>query len=92
MANEKDSASRIMASGVSAATAKALTKELGGGSEPLKIGTTGTTAMAGNRKPTTTIRGGVLQQPAIADVDDYPTADDFNGLLAALRAAGVLAT
>lgn len=49
----------------------------------LQIGTTGTTAMAGNRAPTTTIRGGVLQQPSagITDVED---------VVAALIAAGVL--
>lgn len=57
----------------------------------LTIGTTATTAMAGNRTPTTTIRGGVLQQPAIADVTAAPTQAQFNALLAALRAAGVLA-
>lgn len=58
----------------------------------LAIGTTSTTAMAGNRTPTATIRGGVLQQPAIADVGAAPTQAQFNALLAALRAAGVLAT
>lgn len=58
----------------------------------LQIGTTGTTAMAGNRVPTSTIRGGVIQQPAIADVTAAPTQAQFNALLAALRAAGVLAT
>lgn len=58
----------------------------------LAIGTTSTTAMAGNRTPTSTIRGGVLQQPAIADVGAAPTQAQFNALLAALRAAGVLAT
>lgn len=57
----------------------------------LQIGTTGSTAMAGNRTPTATIRGGILQQPAIADVGAAPTQAQFNALLAALRAAGVLA-
>lgn len=61
----------------------------------LQIGTTGTTAMAGNRVPTTTIRGGVLQQAAqddstAADVEGLVT--DFNDLLTKLRAAGVLDT
>lgn len=58
----------------------------------LQIGTTSTTAMAGNRTPTATIRGGVLQQTAIPDISGAPAEADFNGLLAALRAAGVLAT
>lgn len=55
------------------------------------IGTTGTTAMAGNKVPTTTQRGGVLQQAAIADVSAAPTQQNFNAVLAALRAAGLLA-
>lgn len=54
------------------------------------IGTTGTTAMAGNKVPTATQRGGVLLQPAIANVTADPTQADFNALLAALRTAGVL--
>lgn len=55
------------------------------GSGGLQIGTTGSTAMAGNRTPTATIRGGVLQQPSagIVDVED---------VVAALIAAGVLAS
>lgn len=67
-----------------------LAKEIARGS--LEIGTSSTTAMAGNRTPTVTIRGGVLQQPAIANVAAAPTMADFNRLLAALRSAGVLAT
>jgi hypothetical protein len=61
----------------------------------LQIGTTGTTAMAGNRTPTATIRGGVLQNAAIADLAggaDLPTTvTKVNAILAALRTAGVLA-
>lgn len=60
----------------------------------LQIGTTGTTAMAGNRTPTATIRGGMLQQTAQADstaVDVAGIVTDFNALLAKLRTAGVLA-
>lgn len=56
------------------------------------IGTTSTTAMAGNKTPTTTQRGGVLQQAAIADATTAPTQAQFNAVLAALRAAGVLAS
>lgn len=62
------------------------------GASNLQIGTTGTTAMAGNRTPTATIRGGVIQQAAIADLTADPTQADFNALLAALRSAGVLAS
>lgn len=62
----------------------------------LQIGTTGSTAMAGNRTPTATIRGGVLQQTAIADLaggaDLATTVTKVNAILAALRTAGVLAT
>ncbi|UGV21621.1 hypothetical protein [Cronobacter phage EspYZU08] len=46
----------------------------------------------GNRAPTTTIRGGVLQQAAIADLTAAPTQADINAILAALRSAGVLAS
>lgn len=55
------------------------------------VGTTATTAMAGNKVPTTTQRGGVLQQTATADLAAAPTQADFNALLAKLRSAGVLA-
>ena len=40
----------------------------------------------------TSVRGGVLQMDAIADLSAAPTMEDFNNLLAALRAAGMLAT
>ena len=41
---------------------------------------------------TTSVRGGVLQMAAIADLTAAPTMEDFNNLLAALRTAGILAT
>lgn len=40
---------------------------------------------------TTSVRGGVLQMAAIADLSAAPTMEDFNNLLAALRTAGMLA-
>lgn len=40
---------------------------------------------------TTSMRGGVLQMAAITDLTAAPTQQDFNNLLAALRAAGMLA-
>lgn len=61
----------------------------------LQIGTTGSTAMAGNRTPTATIRGGVLQQTAQPDSTADEIAEivaDFNTLLGKLRSAGVLAS
>lgn len=62
----------------------------------VQIGTTSTTAMAGNRTPTATIRGGVLQQATIADLaggaDAATIVTKVNALLAALEAAGVLAS
>lgn len=61
----------------------------------LQIGTTATTAMAGNRTPTSTIRGGVIQAPAQADstaTDVAGVVDDLNALLAKLRTAGIIAT
>lgn len=36
--------------------------------------------------------GGVKQMPAMADVGTAPTQANFNALLAALRAAGMMAT
>lgn len=42
--------------------------------------------------PTGAVRGGILQQAAIADLTAAPTQADFNTLLTALRAAGVIAT
>ena len=36
--------------------------------------------------------GGVKQAPAIPDIGAAPTQQDFNGLLAALRTAGILAS
>ena len=41
---------------------------------------------------TASVRGGVLQMAAIADLTAAPTQQDFNNLLAALRTAGMLAT
>lgn len=61
----------------------------------LQIGTTSTTAMAGNRTPTSTIRGGVIQASAQANstaTDVAGLVADFNALLAKLRTAGVIAT
>ncbi|QHJ82099.1 MAG: hypothetical protein [Bacteriophage sp.] len=57
---------------------------------PPTVGTTATTAMAGNKVPTATQRGGVLLQAAQADSDAAPTQAEFNALLAKLRAAGIL--
>lgn len=57
---------------------------------PPTIGTSSTTAMAGNKVPTATQRGGVLLQAAQADSAAAPTQAEFNALLAKLRAAGIL--
>lgn len=59
---------------------------------PPTIGTSSTTAMAGNKVPTTTQRGGVLLQAAQADSAAAPTQTEFNALLAKLRSAGILAS
>lgn len=59
----------------------------------LQIGTTSTTAMAGNRTPTLTIRGGVLLQAAQVNsvaADTAAMVVDFNALLVKLRAAGII--
>lgn len=54
------------------------------------VGTTATTAMAGNKTPTTTQRGGVLLQAAQTDSAAAPTQAEFNALLTKLRAAGII--
>ena len=41
---------------------------------------------------TTSALGGVKMAAAVADVAAAPTAEEFNGLLASLRAAGILAS
>jgi hypothetical protein len=83
---------RLCEVGFATVAAKELANQINTGT--LQIGTTGTTAMAGNRTPTTTIRGGVLQQTAIADLAggaDLPTTvAKVNAILAALRTAGVI--
>lgn len=41
---------------------------------------------------TPAVLGGVKQAAAVSDVAAAPTMEEFNGLLAALRTAGILAT
>lgn len=41
---------------------------------------------------TTSTLGGVKMAAAVADADAAPTMEEFNGLLASLRAAGILAS
>lgn len=41
---------------------------------------------------TTSTLGGVKMATAVADADAAPTMEEFNGLLASLRAAGILAS
>lgn len=58
------------------------------------IGTTATTAKAGNYTPpnaTTSVRGVVLQGVAVANAAAAPTQAEYNALLASLRTAGVIA-
>lgn len=67
---------------------------IGAGTSSLAIGTTATTAMAGNKVPTSTQRGGVLLQSAIADLaadaDAATIASKVNAILAALRSSSVI--
>ncbi|HBC7422610.1 TPA: hypothetical protein KEY88_005403 [Serratia marcescens] len=85
---------------VECATAEALRELIGAGASNLAIGTTSTTAKAGDWKPasadlpaaTTGAIGGVKMAAAMADLTAAPTQADFNGLLAKLRASGVLVT
>lgn len=78
----------VIAAGADQAAARTA---IGAGTSSLTVGTTSTTAMAGNKVPTTTQRGGVLQQAAIADLTAAPTQQNINDILAALRGAGIIA-
>lgn len=58
------------------------------------IGTTATTAKAGNYTPpnaTTSVRGLVLQGVAVANAAAAPTQAEFNALVASLRGASLIA-
>lgn len=67
---------------------------IGAGTSSLSIGVTSSTAMAGNKVPTSTDRGGVIKQAAVADLAtgaDLPTTvSKVNAILAALRSSGLL--
>lgn len=56
------------------------------------IGTTATTAMAGNKVPTSTERGGVLQQTAIVAITDSSGGTSGGNILAAVPAATAATT
>lgn len=58
----------------------------------LQIGTTATTAMAGNKVPTSTERGGVLQQAAIVALTDSSGGVSGGNTVAAVPAAVAAAT
>jgi hypothetical protein len=84
---------RLAELGMATELAKEVASQIESGG--LQIGTTGSTAMAGNRTPTATIRGGALLMPVQADSTADEIAEivaDFNALLAKLRTAGLLAT
>lgn len=83
---------RLIGLGVPPELAKELEAQLAGAG--VQIGTTASTAMAGNRTPTATIRGGVLQQAAQPDTNATDVAGlvtYINDLMAKLRSAGVIA-
>lgn len=56
------------------------------------IGTTATTAMAGNKVPTSTERGGVLQQSAITALTDSSGGTSGGNTVAAVPAATAAST
>lgn len=61
----------------------------------IQIGTTPTTAKAGNYAPPNAgaaTRGMVLQGAAVPDAAAAPTMEEFNALLASLRASGAIAS
>lgn len=95
----------VIAAGATQAEARTA---IGAGTSSLAIGTTGTTAMAGNKTlaniggvvptaglpaATATAKGAVIQAAAVADATDEASAvTQLNALLAALRTAGIIVT
>lgn len=81
---------------LTAADAAAARAAIGAGTSNLTIGTTASTAKAGDYTPpnaTTSTRGLVLMGAAVADAtDESDVVAQLNALLASLRAAGMLAT
>lgn len=85
---------------VECADAAALRTLIGAGTSNLELGTTATTAMAGDTvippaytlpAATAAAIGGVKQIPHIADLTAAPTQADINTFYAALRTAGIMA-
>lgn len=63
------------------------------GTSNLTIGTTASTAKAGNWNPpaaTVAVAGIVKKMENITDLTEAPTMEDFNNLLTALRTAGLM--
>lgn len=87
-------ATAVGVSVLTAADAAAARTAIGAGTSDLVIGTTASTAKAGNYTPpdaTTSTRGLVLMAAAVTDaVDETDIVAQFNALLASLRAAGSL--
>lgn len=87
-----DEIRRLIGVGIPPEAAKVIDEAVGSGG--LQIGTTGTTAMAGNKVPTGTDRGGVILQAAVANctvaADGTSAGTQLNLLLAALRTAGII--
>lgn len=81
---------------LTAANAAAARSAIGAGTSNLTIGTTASTAKAGNYTPpnaATGTRGLVLMGAAVTDATDGDdVVDQLNALLASLRTAGSLAT
>ncbi|KAB1581147.1 head fiber protein [Serratia marcescens] len=85
---------------IDSTNAAAARTAIGAGTSNLAIGTTSATAKAGDWKPasadlpaaTAAAIGGVKMAAAMTDLTAAPTQADFNGLLAKLRASGVLVT
>lgn len=78
---------------LTAADAAAARTAIGAGTSSLVIGTTSTTAMAGNAAATTSVIGGVKKMAAQADstaTDVAGLVTDFNALLAKARTAGLI--
>ena len=67
-------------------------KDLIAGGGGLEIGTTATTAMAGNKIPTATERGGVLLQTAIVALTDSSGGTSGGNAIAAIPAVAAAAT
>lgn len=88
--NDITDASTVGKAVLTAADAAAARAAIGAGTSSLTLGTTGTTAAAGNHTHAGLMTGTATNVPDSAAADVATLVTDFNNLLAALAARGVI--